>query len=343
MEDTDNRQRKQYVFTYNNYTPAGEAALKEWLKLRTKYAIFGHEIAPSTGTPHLQGYFSLHKQARITTIINQLAPHGIKPRLEAAKGDAQSNYAYCTKADPHNYFEHGERRLALSGSRNDITAATDELKTKDLATVAFEKPEVFVKFSSGLGKWKSLWDSQQQPEERDITVTVYWGKGGTGKTQKAMIDARRLGIETYFLNQPNGQSLFWDNLQSQKGLILDDFYGWLKPHELFRILDIYKYQVNVKGSTAIAKWTHVWITSNNPPEQWYKPEIYQKLDQHAYHRRLHNIAFFDWVVIDEAVKPIRWDKLQKPLNIDWTKVTCKLCDKKAPGPAIIPLGMLTPS
>lgn len=54
-------QRKQYVFTYNNYTPEGEAALKAWLGKNTKYAVYGHEVAPTTGTPHLQGYFSLKK------------------------------------------------------------------------------------------------------------------------------------------------------------------------------------------------------------------------------------------------------------------------------------------
>jgi len=43
-----------WVFTLNNYTPVQEAMLQ--VKLASdimKYAVYGYETAPTTGTPHL--------------------------------------------------------------------------------------------------------------------------------------------------------------------------------------------------------------------------------------------------------------------------------------------------
>ena len=56
MKRTQEPQRKHFCFTYNNYTEEGEEILKAWLAEFTKYACFGHEIAPTTGTPPYQQY-----------------------------------------------------------------------------------------------------------------------------------------------------------------------------------------------------------------------------------------------------------------------------------------------
>ena len=68
MKRTQETQKVNYCFTYNNYTEPGEAALKTWLAENCKYAVYGHEVAPSTGTPHLQGYFSLKKRDRTSSL-----------------------------------------------------------------------------------------------------------------------------------------------------------------------------------------------------------------------------------------------------------------------------------
>lgn len=47
--------RNQYVFTYNNYTEAGEQALQKFICDNCKIGFYGHEVAPETGTKHLQG------------------------------------------------------------------------------------------------------------------------------------------------------------------------------------------------------------------------------------------------------------------------------------------------
>ena len=100
--------RNNYCFTWNNYTPELEGQFRSWLEFNCKYAIYGHEIAPVTGTPHLQGFFSLKTKKRMTTLQKRFGENHIKLALFVAKGSAQQNRAYCTKADKENYFEHGE-------------------------------------------------------------------------------------------------------------------------------------------------------------------------------------------------------------------------------------------
>lgn len=51
--DGEKRCARAWIFTICNWTPSDEERLK---KLKFKYIIWGREHAPSTGTPHLQGY-----------------------------------------------------------------------------------------------------------------------------------------------------------------------------------------------------------------------------------------------------------------------------------------------
>jgi len=42
-------QRSNFCFTYNNYTGDGEKFLRDFLTENCKYAVYGHEVAPTTG------------------------------------------------------------------------------------------------------------------------------------------------------------------------------------------------------------------------------------------------------------------------------------------------------
>lgn len=47
---------KRFCFTLNNYNDDDLEKLKEYAQQWCQFAIIGKEIAPTTGTPHLQGY-----------------------------------------------------------------------------------------------------------------------------------------------------------------------------------------------------------------------------------------------------------------------------------------------
>lgn len=71
---------KNWVFTFNNYTIQDEEKVKD---MDVQFMIFGHEIAPTTGTKHLQGYFQFKTKKRMEYIKKRL---GDKIHLEKAYG-----------------------------------------------------------------------------------------------------------------------------------------------------------------------------------------------------------------------------------------------------------------
>lgn len=283
-----------YIFTYNNYTEEGENNLKEWLSENCKYAIYGHEIAPTTGTPHLQGYFSLKKKARIGTIQKKLTELEIRLSLQSAKGTSQDNFKYCTKADPNGYWCCGDIRQCGQGSRTDRVEIAELIKEgKNLDQVYQHNRSSFIQYHSGIKAAIFLEEKILCPKLRDdLCVTVYCGNAGTGKTHTAFKICTSLGFNPYFVNSPQGGIVWWDGYDREEAIVIDDFKGWIKPHDLFRVLDKYPYRIPFKGGYRMAFYTHVFITSNYHPREWYSDDVVFERD--ALFRRIHNIYIYGW-------------------------------------------------
>lgn len=118
-----------YCFTLNNWLPADRLRL-EADDDNVRYIVFGEEVAPSTGTPHLQGYMQLYNEERMTTLNPRLFDN--RARLTLAKGSAEQNKRYCTK-DGVNVYERGSPRGA-KGTRTDldlVKKAIDDGKSYD--------------------------------------------------------------------------------------------------------------------------------------------------------------------------------------------------------------------
>lgn len=106
-----------YCATLNNYTADHVAELRNPKDMVT-YFVAGHEIAPTSGTPHLQIYFQLKKQVRFTT-IKKWGPAWERMKFIESRGTDVDNYNYCVKDG--NFWEYGERReMAGKGSRQDL-------------------------------------------------------------------------------------------------------------------------------------------------------------------------------------------------------------------------------
>lgn len=114
-----------FCATLNNYTPWELAHLKNE-KDCIQYFLAGFETAPTTGTPHLQIYFQLKKQVRITT-MHGWDGWGRMSKIQPCKGDDQENYDYCTKGG--NFFEYGERKPHKGkGHRTDLDELQQAIK-----------------------------------------------------------------------------------------------------------------------------------------------------------------------------------------------------------------------
>jgi len=119
-----------YLFTLNNYTTEEVLAMRNGTLPNISYLCYAQEVAPSTGTPHLQGYFQLSRRSMVSTIKNW---EGFaRVHLERAKGSDEENYIYCKgpytkegKNKPLNdtFFERGVRERmgkVMQGKRSDL-------------------------------------------------------------------------------------------------------------------------------------------------------------------------------------------------------------------------------
>lgn len=120
-------QCRRWCFTLANYTDAEVETLKASESF--SYLVFGKEVAPSTGLPHLQGYLELPKKKSLGGVKGLLFP---RVHLEIAKGTFLENKTYCSKGG--DVFEKGSpidessnpwesaRAAALAGKLDEIPA-----------------------------------------------------------------------------------------------------------------------------------------------------------------------------------------------------------------------------
>lgn len=81
-----------WCFTINNFT---EEDLKQldYIKRNSGFWVWEEEVAPNTGTRHIQGYIEFRQDRRLNAIKKDLP----RAHLEIAKGSWVDNLMYCTK------------------------------------------------------------------------------------------------------------------------------------------------------------------------------------------------------------------------------------------------------
>lgn len=109
------RQSKHWCFTHFNYTPDDVRAYTALgNSSATEYIVFGREICPETGTPHLQGFVTFSSRQRFRQVKTKLPGN---PNIRAADGTPLQAATYCKK--DNNFTEIGEVPVE-PGHRSDI-------------------------------------------------------------------------------------------------------------------------------------------------------------------------------------------------------------------------------
>lgn len=106
-------QWRNFIFVKYNWKPEDEEKLRQLFKhAYAIYVMWGREICPDTGTPHLQGYCELESRMTFNPLI-QLLPAGI--HIEQRRGSQKQAIDYCKKDG--DWEEYGVPRK--QGSRSD--------------------------------------------------------------------------------------------------------------------------------------------------------------------------------------------------------------------------------
>lgn len=235
---------RNVAFTLNNYTEEEIKSLKECDKF--SFIIFGKEVCPTTGTPHLQGYVELKDQMRLSGLkkINNRA-HWFE-RYENAT--AEDNIVYCSKAN--DVYRAGEPKK--QGERTDlkkISKAIYEGKM-DRESLAIEDPAVYARYYKA---WETCDYLRMRKSERRWQTVGLWigGLPGTGKSHLCFDDlCGNVPIEQRYVWQ--GKNGWWDGYKGQPIIIINDIHTYQIEYDvILNVVDKWPYNVPIRGKEAV--------------------------------------------------------------------------------------------
>lgn len=281
MSEAKSSAHRCICFTWNN--PAYMMTTDELGPL-VKYMVASLECG-NQGTDHYQGYAVFSRPVKYQQAARELGlPEG-KVHFEPARGSPAQNRDYCTKDAYAITIEHGDIASVGQGKRTDIAAAAESAAdlSMPLCDVYLQHPTVSMRYSKGIGVLRTAAmvqarrERQAIAERRQVTVHVYWGPPGAGKTTQA------LKVKDLYIVPCNEQDnkIWFDGYMGQKNILLEDFTpNSVGLKALLCILDGAPMDFAVKGGFVRAEWTGVYITSNYHPKNWYTqiaPESLQAL------------------------------------------------------------------
>jgi len=245
---------RAYCFTWNNYDDVSIDALYHFYDASCDYMVVGKEVAPTTNTRHLQGYFHLLQPKTMSAIHKLISLDGIA--LLVAKGDAQQNFEYCSKGG--EFAEWGTRpssavaqcRLNNEHYQQCIAYA----KAGDFDKIEAEFPQLYLRYYSTCHRIHQ--DAMPVPEALQHCCGEWWyGPPGTGKSHHAYV----LGCYDKEPNKWFGGYKVGDPIVVQD---LDHENAKWMGYHLKKWGDKYPFTAEIKGKQVSLRPPLIIVTSN---------------------------------------------------------------------------------
>lgn len=278
--DTTTRLRR-YVFVLNNYRDADLAAVRGMVNRYSglRYLLFSLEVAPTTGTPHIQGFVCFKTATMRQAAQRALADSEDKEVwkryiLYPARGDIQSQLDYISKDGKQEIEEFGTRPKA--GMRSDLI----DLKAMVESGTALSEIAGCCTNYQQIRYVEAL--AGYRPHPLKVPPTIMWihGNTGVGKSRLAQeLALRQVGGKQDKIWKSSKDLTWFCGYTGQEAAIIDDFRGACSSfHWLLRLLDVNPVFVPVKGSQVYWNPSLIIITSSYLPQDCY-PNITEDMEQ----------------------------------------------------------------
>lgn len=272
---------RKWVFTINNWTQGDQQRLIAQFGVdgtptgKITFLIFGEETAPTTGTPHLQGYLELKTKMTGSAIKKMLLIPNIILIKSTPRATVEQQRVYCSKEGHLN--EYGSPMV--QGARTDLNGMRqlilDGASNLELAEANFG---AYIRYGDAMNKYRHLVTECQRTWMPEIII--YWGPTGTGKSSKVYADESLDQIWSW-----PGNHQFYQGYHMQDIALFDDFYGSINLQYMLKLCDRYPMVVNIKNGHCNWQPRKIYFTSNIDPRRWWANEDTAKVA--AFFRRVH--------------------------------------------------------
>lgn len=251
---------RRFVFTCNNYE-----SIPTSISSDVRYLLFAEEIAPTTGTPHIQGYVEFYRQEYFSTIQQILQNlFGNSSHIAPARGTVQQQIVYISKQNTP--IEFGTP--ANPGTRNDLVRIRELLdrgmSVDEIAEIDFG---AYVRYNRAFDRYVQ---SRIRPRMTKSKVIYIYGPTGSGKTTRVYEEC------------PDVTTVEFDGRffsRSPKKVLFDDVDPNTFSRQIWlRLLDKWPYQVRVLGNYIEWNPEVIYITSNYNPEDFLDAACLRRID-----------------------------------------------------------------
>lgn len=281
---------RNYCVTINNWTRADKKKARR-LRHHCTYLVIGKEVG-AAGTKHLQCFF-VFKNTKTWSAAKRMGNPGW--HWEAMRGKQAEAARYCQKEDEDAY-EFG--RLVGQGMRRDL----DEARVVALGPGGMRELSQFGTYQQcKVGMICLEYNGISRDSSQEMDVTWLWGDTGTGKTRRAMAEAKVQGDRDgtgVYLKMSEGK--WFPGYDGQLNLIIDDIRpDWFKFTELLHLLDRHPVRVELKGSHRQMQARRIWLTSIQAPQAMFSAWLQAGEPVQQLLRRIHHIICLDVHDLDD--------------------------------------------
>ena len=251
---------RDWLYTLNNYTEEEVAAVR---LVDCVYQVFGYEVAPTTGTPHLQGYVRFKTEKS----LKQLKKMYPRAHVELRRGTITEAIDYCVKEG--KYEEHGTRPMtqAEKGQCNKDRWRLIQKKAEegDEEWLKENEPHVYHTQLATFRSHKKPRMEVLQYSDEDTPHEWWVGPTGTGKSRRVW--------ELYPTHYAKEKNKWWCNYTGQDTVVIEEADPKSMEHLASRLkvwADRYPFPGEIKGGRLEGlRPLKIIVTSNYTPEECF--------------------------------------------------------------------------